>query len=83
LKLPTLRNCPECSDKYFEYRQETTNRRSVHERIGRIHPSDDRRQKIIEVINHPERRKRIRDGLIKKKRNTNTSGKKDNGAHLA
>jgi hypothetical protein len=21
LKLPTLRNCPECSDKYFEYRQ--------------------------------------------------------------
>jgi hypothetical protein len=26
LKLPTLRNCPECSDKYFEYRQETANR---------------------------------------------------------
>jgi hypothetical protein len=22
LKLPTLRNCPECSDTYFEYRQE-------------------------------------------------------------
>jgi hypothetical protein len=53
LKLPTLRNCPECSDKYFEYRQETVNRRFVHERIGRIHPSDDRRQKIIEVIDHP------------------------------
>jgi hypothetical protein len=56
LKLPTLRNCPECSDKYFEYRQETVNRRSVHERIGRIHPSEDRRQKIIEVIDHPRKR---------------------------
>jgi hypothetical protein len=30
LKLPTLRICPKCSDKYFEYRQETINRRSVH-----------------------------------------------------
>jgi hypothetical protein len=56
LKLPTLRNCPECSDKYFEYRQETVNRRSVHERIGRMHPSDDRHQKIIEVIDHPRKR---------------------------
>jgi hypothetical protein len=56
LKLPTLRNCPECSDKYFEYRQETVNRRSVHERIRRIHPNDDRRQKIIEVIDHPRKR---------------------------
>jgi hypothetical protein len=55
LKLPTLRNCPECSDKYFEYRQETVNRRSVHERIGRMHPNDDRRQKIIEVIDHPRK----------------------------
>jgi hypothetical protein len=55
LKLPTLRNCPECSDRYFEYRQETSNRRSVHERIGRIHPSDDRRQKI-EIIDHPRKR---------------------------
>jgi hypothetical protein len=26
LKLPTLRNCPECSDRYLEYRQETANR---------------------------------------------------------
>jgi hypothetical protein len=26
LKLPTLKNCPECSDKYTEYRQETVNR---------------------------------------------------------
>jgi hypothetical protein len=25
LKLPTLRNCPECSDRYAEYRQETAN----------------------------------------------------------
>jgi predicted nucleic acid-binding Zn-ribbon protein len=56
LKLPTLRNCPECGDRYFEYRQETANRRSVHERIGRIHPSDDRRQKIIEIIDHPRKR---------------------------
>jgi hypothetical protein len=56
LKLPTLRNSPECSDRYFEYRQEAANRRSVHERIGRIHPSDDLRQKIIEVIDHPRKR---------------------------
>jgi hypothetical protein len=55
LKLPTLRNWPECSDRYFEYRQETANRRSVHERIGRIHPSDDRCQKI-EIIDHPRKR---------------------------
>jgi hypothetical protein len=40
LKLPTLNSCPECSDKYTEYRQDTVNHRSVHERIGRIHPSD-------------------------------------------
>jgi hypothetical protein len=56
LKLPILRNCPECSDKYSEYRQETVNRRSVHERIGRMHPNDDRRQKTIEVIDHPRKR---------------------------
>jgi hypothetical protein len=56
LKLRTLRNCPECSDRYFEYRQETANCRSVHERIERIHPSDDRRQKIVEVIDHPRKR---------------------------
>jgi hypothetical protein len=58
LKLPTLRNCPECSDRYLEYRQETANRRSVHERIGRIHPSKDRRQKI-KIIDHPGRGKLI------------------------
>jgi hypothetical protein len=26
LKLPTLNNCPECSDRYTEYRQDTVNR---------------------------------------------------------
>jgi hypothetical protein len=31
----------------------------------------------------PERGKLIRDGLIKKKMNMNTSGKKDSGARLA
>jgi hypothetical protein len=25
LKLPTLNNCPECSDKYTEYRQDSVN----------------------------------------------------------
>jgi hypothetical protein len=56
LKLPTLNNCPECSDKYTEYRQDTVNRRSVHERVGRIHPSDGRRVKINEVDDHPRKR---------------------------
>jgi hypothetical protein len=56
LKLPTLNNCPECSDKYTEYRQETVNRRSVHERIGRIHLNDGRRIKINEVSDHPRKR---------------------------
>jgi hypothetical protein len=56
LKLPTLNNCPKCSDKYTEYRQDTVNRRSVHERIGRIHPSDGRRIKINEVDDHPRKR---------------------------
>jgi hypothetical protein len=56
LKLPTLNNCPECSDKYAEYRQDTVNRRSVHERIGRVHPSDGRRVKINEVNDHPRKR---------------------------
>jgi hypothetical protein len=56
LKLPTLNSCPECSDKYTEYRQDTVNRRSVHERIGRKHPSDSRRIKINEVDDHPRKR---------------------------
>jgi hypothetical protein len=55
LKLPTLRNCLECSDRYLEYRQETAIHRSVHERIGRIHPSEDRRQKI-KIIDHPRKK---------------------------
>jgi hypothetical protein len=56
LKLPTLNNCPECSDKYTEYRQDTANRRSVHERIGRVHPSDGRRLKINEIDDQPRKR---------------------------
>jgi hypothetical protein len=56
LKLPILNNCPECSDKYTDYRQDTVNRRSVHERIGRMHPSDGRRTKINEVNDQPRKR---------------------------
>jgi hypothetical protein len=56
LKLPTLNNCPECSDKYTEYRQDTVNRQSVHERIGRMHPSDGRRIKINEISDQPRKR---------------------------
>jgi hypothetical protein len=55
LKLPTLNNFPECSDKYTKYRQDTVNRRSVHERIGRVHPSDGQRVKINEVNDHPRK----------------------------
>jgi hypothetical protein len=51
-----LNNCPECSDKYTEYRPDTVNRRSVLERIGRIHPSDGWRIKINEVDDHPRKR---------------------------
>jgi hypothetical protein len=49
LKLPTQNNCPECSDRYTEYRQDIANRRSIHERIGRVHPSDGQRLKINKV----------------------------------
>jgi hypothetical protein len=56
LKLPTLNNCPECSDKYTEYMQDTVNRRSIYERIGRMHPSDGRRIKINEVNDQPRKR---------------------------
>jgi hypothetical protein len=56
LKLPTLNICPECSDKCTEYRQDTVNRRSFHERIGRIHPSDGRRIKINEINDQPRKR---------------------------
>jgi hypothetical protein len=56
LKLSTLNNCPECSDRYTEYRQDTVNRRSVHERIGRMHPGDGRHIKINEVNDQPRKR---------------------------
>jgi hypothetical protein len=56
LKLPTLSNCPECCDKYTEYRQDTVNGRSVHERIGRMHPSDGWRIKINEINDQPRKR---------------------------
>jgi hypothetical protein len=56
LKLPTLNNCPECSDKYTEYRQDAVNRRSVHERIGRIYSNDGRHVKINEVDDYPGKR---------------------------
>jgi hypothetical protein len=82
-KIPTLNNCLECSDKYTEYRQDSVNRLSVHERIGRIHSSDGRRIKINEDNDHPKTDMLLRNGLIRKNRNVNTSGKKDSGAHLA
>jgi hypothetical protein len=83
LKIPTLNNCPECSDKYTEYRQDTVNRRSVHERIGRIHPSDVRRVKINEVDDRPWKRYADQKWLIMKSRSVNMPGRKDSGAHLA
>jgi hypothetical protein len=56
LKLPTQNNCPECSDRYTEYRQDIANRRSVHERIGRVHPSDGWRLKINKIDDQPRKR---------------------------
>jgi hypothetical protein len=56
LKLPTWNNCPECSGKYTEYMQDTANRRSIHERIGRVHPSDGRRLKINKIDDQPRKR---------------------------
>jgi hypothetical protein len=44
LKLPTLNNCPECSDQYWEYRQDRAHRRSVQDLM-------DRRLKI-ESVHH-------------------------------
>jgi hypothetical protein len=81
-----LYNYPECSDKYTDYRQDTINCRFIHERIGRIHPSDGRRVKINEVDDHmitQEKDMLIQSGLIMKSRSVNMSGRKDNGAHLA
>jgi hypothetical protein len=78
LKLPTQDNCPECSDKYTEYRQDIVNRQSVHERIGRVHPSDGRCLKINRIDDML-----ITGGLIMKKRKIKGMyGKKDSGAHL-
>jgi hypothetical protein len=55
LKLPTQNSCPECSDKYTEYRQDIANLRSVHERIGRVHPSDGRHLKINKIDDQPRK----------------------------
>jgi hypothetical protein len=56
MKLPTQNNCPECSDKYTEYRQDIANRRSVHERIERVHPSYGRCLKINRFDDQPKKR---------------------------
>jgi hypothetical protein len=56
LKLPTHNNCLECSDKYTAYRQDIANRRSIHERIGRMHPSDGRRLNIDRIDDQPRKR---------------------------
>jgi hypothetical protein len=56
LKLPTRKYCPECSDRYTEYKQDTANHRSIHERIGRVHPSDGRRLKINKIDDQPKKR---------------------------
>jgi hypothetical protein len=55
LKLPTKNNYPECRDKYTEYRQDIANRRSVHERIGWMHPIDGRRLKINKIDDQPRK----------------------------
>jgi len=34
LKLPTLNNCPKCSDQYWKYHEEKVNLRLVHERLN-------------------------------------------------
>jgi hypothetical protein len=56
LKLPTWNNCPKCSDRYTEYKQDTANRRSIHERIGRVYPSDGWRLKINKIDDQPRKR---------------------------
>lgn len=45
LKLPTVNNCPECSDQYREYRRSQTNHRSVHNKIRYPYDGMDRRIK--------------------------------------
>jgi hypothetical protein len=56
LKLPTQNNFPECSDKYTKYWQDIVNRRSVHERIGRMHPSYGRHLKINRIEDQPRKK---------------------------
>jgi hypothetical protein len=56
LKLPTQKNYPECSDRYTEYRQDIANRQSIHERIGRVHPSDGQLLKINRIDDQPRKR---------------------------
>jgi hypothetical protein len=83
LKLPTQNNYPECSDRYTKYRQDIANRRSVHERIVRVHPSDGRRLKINKIDDQRGKGMLITGGLImKKKKIMGMSGKRDSGAHL-
>jgi hypothetical protein len=55
LKLPTQNNCLECSNKSTKYRQDNANRRSVHERIRRVHPSDGQRLKINRIDDQPRK----------------------------
>jgi hypothetical protein len=55
LKLPTRYNCPECSDQYTRYRQDRTNRRSVHDRLGFRLPENDRRLKINDKDDYRKR----------------------------
>jgi hypothetical protein len=52
LKLPTLNNCPECSDQYWEYHQAKVNHRPIHERwrFERI----SRRVKIGNIHDRPK-----------------------------
>jgi hypothetical protein len=83
LKLPTLNNCPECSDKYTEYRQDTVNHRSIHERTGRIYPSDGRRIKINEVDGHPRKRYADHKLVDHEEQEREYVSRKDSGTHLA
>ena len=48
LKLPTRRNCPECSNQYSEFRQSQADHRSIHERLSYQSNDMDRRVKIKE-----------------------------------
>jgi hypothetical protein len=56
MRVLTQNNCSKCSDKYTEYRQDIAIRRSVHERIGRVYPSDGRLLKINRIDDQPRKR---------------------------